>query len=281
MKQINCQSRLVNIIMSVIFIVLIVSCNSNGLVGKKLYVLDGKIEYSTYYGSLKEMELNFISNDKVETRMTMYADAMGYRFIGDTTSEVSSKIYSYKYQDGILELPSLNLIAKINFIEDGKVKTNEGEYLYPTSIVTFLGTDSAYGRLKDDPKGNLARFFKNYIKKKSKTLIRIENGNIIFNGSDDKSNEAMEYESVQKEFVKLSAQVDLINSNYLQMQGEFKKMQNDMASLNNEIKAKLSEKRDIKQVQQLLNQLSQKVNEFNTGVEKLKDENRRLSEIHQ
>jgi len=104
------------------------SCNSNNsLVGKKYYVLDGKIDYSTYYASLKEIQLEFITNDKLGARMTFYADAMGYNIIDSSTTSGAMKIYSYKFENGFLELPALKLLVKTEFLENGDIKANGGD----------------------------------------------------------------------------------------------------------------------------------------------------------
>ncbi|OJW30412.1 MAG: hypothetical protein BGO54_13325 [Sphingobacteriales bacterium 46-32] len=144
----------------------------------KPFVLDGKIS-SEYYASLKEIRLDFISADKVEAKMTMYADALGYRVISDH-KETESKIFSYSYESGLLSVPNFNLTSKLDFLGNGDIVTNENEYLYHTSIVDYLGTDEAFERLKQNSKGNFAALFKSFLEKPSKPLLRKEGGKLIF-----------------------------------------------------------------------------------------------------
>jgi hypothetical protein len=150
---------------------LLQSCARNDLEGKTYYLLDGRVD-ANYYASLKEIELTFLSDSNVETSLTLYADAMGYRVYTDTSSFRESKITEYKYENGILELPSFNMVCRLEFQDDNNIKTNEGEILYIQSIVTLLGTQEAIDRISHDPKGNEINIIKKFLSKPYKPLLK-------------------------------------------------------------------------------------------------------------
>ena len=272
MKLTKPNEKIVTIIFCVIFVVFVLSCNNNSLVGKRLYVLNGKIDYSTYYASLKELELNFIDNDKVETKMTMYADAMGYRIINDSSADIETKIYSYKHQDGILELPALSLLVKINYNEKGKIKTNEGEYLYMTSIISLLGTPAAFERVKEDSKDNQSVIFKNFLNNPVKSLIKVDGEKGVIN-SGTTSDEAKSH--IKNEYNSLLVKSDkIVNSE--QLSGTLGEMQKEIKKLDKEVKRHLNNGSDISVITNLLQQLQLKINQFDKQLDQLYDENQKL-----
>lgn len=147
------------------------------LVGNTFYILDERIDFSNYDASVKEIKLDFFSPNKLEARMTFYADALGYQT--DTTEE--SAIIEYKYEDGLFELPSFNLIAKAKVLDNGSIKLSTGDILYTTSIVNFLSTDSAFNRVNETTKNDMGSIYKDFLKKPYKAPLRIEGNNIIAN----------------------------------------------------------------------------------------------------
>jgi hypothetical protein len=157
-----------------IITVLLQSCTNNQLVGKTYYLINGHIS-NNYYASLKEVKVTFISSDKIESSVILYADALGY-CIEDTSI---TKIGSYKYKDGILELPGFTLLIKLEFLDNGDIRTNEGEVFYQTSIVGLLGTKDAYERINRDPKGNKIDIFNGFLDKPCKPIIRKRGDELI------------------------------------------------------------------------------------------------------
>lgn len=155
------------------------ACGKDSLVGKRYYVLNGNIN-SLYYASLKEIQLDFISSDKLEVKMTMYADASGYKLISDK-KDTESKIFNYSYDSGFLSVPQFGLTSRLTELDNGDFVTNENEYLYATSIVDILGTKEASDRLEQSSRGGAAKVFKKFIEKPTKPLIRKEGDQIIFN----------------------------------------------------------------------------------------------------
>jgi hypothetical protein len=168
MKQ---KKQIIVLVSSLVVLLLTFSCTDpnsktkqkKNLIGSTFYVLDEKVNTPSYYASIKEIKLDFFNSDKVEATMTLYADPLGYKIIKDS----ASVIYDYKYENGLLELPKLNnLIARVKMLDNGTIRTNGGEYLYPSSIVNFLGTDSALSRVRENAKSNIElTFFEHCIDK--------------------------------------------------------------------------------------------------------------------
>jgi hypothetical protein len=143
-------ARFIGVIFLMAIIIFTSSCGSNVLSGRTFYLLDEEMNYTTLYSFIKEMRLKFINDDKVEIKMTLYADPTGYQIIDeDNKSELGeTRIFSYTCEKGMFEIPSLNLIEKIEVLDDYDIALNGGdEYLYHTSTVDLLGTDGVYKRL--------------------------------------------------------------------------------------------------------------------------------------
>lgn len=172
-----------NIILISLSFVFFLSCNNtksnsveklnHTLEGCTFYVLEERVNFYNYYAYVKEIKLDFISSNRVEARMTFYADVNGYKIIKDTTNE--SVIFEYKYEKGFLELPKLNLITRVNVLSNGVLRMNTGDFFYPTSIVKFLDTDSAFNRVNQTTKDNMGSIYKNFFKK---TMQGINNSEI-------------------------------------------------------------------------------------------------------
>lgn len=171
---------------------MLLACTSNDLVGKTYYLINGHISRE-YYATLKETKLTFISSDKVEAAPILFADAMGYR-IEDSSI---TKIVSYKYENGILELPDFGLMNKLGFLDDGNIRANDGEVFYQNSIVSLLGTNEAYDRISQDAKGNKMTVFKGFLDRPSKPLIKMQGDKIIFLDTPKKQNVKKETTSKQ------------------------------------------------------------------------------------
>lgn len=260
-------------LLSVLLVTLLISCNNNELKGKRYYLLTGGA--SVYGTQLKEMELNFISNDKAEAKMLLYANDFGYKTISDTSAESESKIYSYKYENGFFEIPDFKVFANLIFLSDGRIKTNEGEYFYPTSIVPLLGTKEADKRVDESTKSKvLARIFKEILRKPWEQLVRMENGKKSFN-NDNANTSISEKEVLLKQYNKIVSKIEnelgtspqlmgILGDKYAKVE-KIRKMVWDKFSGNNVI-----------EIRELLNQLENKFNELLSDIKELKNENKRL-----
>lgn len=262
-------------------ILFVVSCNiigtGNSLKGEKYYLLTGNI--SGYFATLKEIELNFISNDKVEARTLLYADAFGYNITNDSSTEGSSKIFNYKYEDGILELPDFKILAKLEFLDEGKIKTNEGEYFYPNSIIPLIGTKEADQRLNESSKYKaFTSIFKRMLQKAYKPPIRIgKNGEISFN-EDKHSTGVPDKESLKRRYADITAKIEKELGSSPQLQGTLGEKYNEIMSIRKRVYAKLqSANADADEISGLLNQLNNDCEDLFNEIRKIKEENEKLS----
>lgn len=260
-----------------VLVTFLLSCNSNGLKGKKYYLLTtGTSEYVT---QLKEMELNFISNDKVETKMLLYANDFGYKTISDTSEESESKIYSYKYENGIFEMPDFKVLAKLDFLSDGRIRTNEREYFYPTSIIPLLGTEVADERVDESAKSKtLARIYKEILKKPLKPLLKMKNGMIILN-KDNSGINISEKDTLSKQYNNIVSKIQDELGESPKLMGDLGEKYAEVEKIRKRVREKLNDS-NIIELRDLLNQLDYKSKEMLSDIKKLKDENKRLSDYN-
>jgi hypothetical protein len=142
---------------------LFISCNSNSLKDRKLYVFN--CELKGYIASIQEVELNFISDTHLEARKTLYAS------LGDVSTYKSnprmyeeSKIFSYSYEgnadDGVVTIDDLNLTFRLTRYSGGVIRTNQRDAFYQTSIVDILKTEEAVTRIRQtSPSSALVKMY--------------------------------------------------------------------------------------------------------------------------
>jgi hypothetical protein len=163
-------------ILIAVILMLFSACSGNMLSGRTFYFLDEPISYSPDFeppNFVEEFRLKFISDDKFEIKPTLYADANGYRVIeendedknervlmfaysfpgGNHVTSINSNetgVLSYKYKDGILEVPEFGLMEKIEMTDENDIRfyNYESDPLYHNSIVDLIGTNQAYERIK-------------------------------------------------------------------------------------------------------------------------------------
>lgn len=156
----------------VLISLLFISCNSNSLKDRKLYVLN--CELKGYIASIQEVELNFISDTHLEARKTLYAS------LGDVSTYKSnprmyeeSKIFTYSYEgnadDGVVTIEDLSLTFKLTRYSDGVIRTNQRDAFYQTSIVDILNTKEAEKRIKQaSPSSILVKMYVDLLNGNSK-----------------------------------------------------------------------------------------------------------------
>jgi hypothetical protein len=162
--------------------VLLTSCDINTLRGKKLYLLSLTVNSVPM---MKEMECNFISPDKVEIRLTVFGYLGEFKtYVSDPTIYNESKILTYSFKDGFLEIPELNVTAKLTEDSLGNYQTNTNETFYTQSIVKILNTQEAKDRiLKASPMANIADMYLDMLKNPSNDSPLIKkNGQWVFRG---------------------------------------------------------------------------------------------------
>jgi len=212
-------------IIFIFILVSIISCNVNSLRGKKLYLMDLTVNTVPL---MKEIECDFIGSDKVEIRMTLFGYADEFKtYKTDSTIYQESKIYTYSYNDGILEIPDLKVIAKLTEDDKGNYLTNTNEVFYSQSIVGILNTQEAKNRIiKASPMANIAGMYLDMLKNSPNGNFQVteKNGKLYSSQSSNqqtdipmdtakKGNDNMEDERYAKEVQKGNDSIKWVNGN--------------------------------------------------------------------
>ena len=172
---------------SLFFILLffVVACSNNSLSGNKFYLLNAQV--SGYSATLHEYELNFLNDEKIEVRVTLYGfldELKTYKT--DPPVDSVAKIYDYNYKDGFLEIPDLKINVQLNRAADGTYTSNTNEVLYTNSIVEILKTDEAKKRVvMASPMHSLDDMFLKMLQSGTGMRVVEKNGRFVIENSNN------------------------------------------------------------------------------------------------
>ncbi|MGO4289147.1 hypothetical protein [Chitinophaga sp. RAB17] len=113
------------------------------LKNKKYYVLNARGFY------VEEIELDFITEDKLKATITIYAGLYGMKNIKTHPELVKqSTIIAYTWKDGFLGIPPFNFYVKLEPTENGDLISQSKEVLYKTSALDYPGMTKFKERIK-------------------------------------------------------------------------------------------------------------------------------------
>ena len=129
--------------------IVLFSCNSNSIEGRKLYLLTMSLKSSIPI--IKEVECDFLSNGKMEVHLTLMSFAGRLKtYKSDTTIYKETQLVDYTFKDGYLEIPDYGLTTRLTKTDNGDFTTNTNETFYKQSIVEILDTEAANERIRQN-----------------------------------------------------------------------------------------------------------------------------------
>ncbi|TKC01400.1 hypothetical protein [Pedobacter cryotolerans] len=161
----------------ILICLLFISCSQNPWKGRKVYVLNCKLQ--GYIASLQEIELSFISETHLEAKETLNSTLGEFRtYKTNPPIGTQSKIFKYSYEGSgdneILSIDDLKLNLNFTKNGNGELKSNLDETLYNTSIVEIINTEEALERIRQaSPSPSLAPMYMKMLKANNKNKINL------------------------------------------------------------------------------------------------------------
>lgn len=163
------------LVLSVTLASLLLSCNSGQSFKSNENVVSGQEESNnnlvlkgkTYYllsimsdVQIMEVQLNFTSDNLVESRVSLTADINDCINYKNTPALLEkSKLFHYSFDSGTLEIPELNVLQKIKGVDGENVIFNNGAAFYSTSIVEHLDDQESTDRINAIAPKGMAKFY--------------------------------------------------------------------------------------------------------------------------